>query len=486
MANSFVGSATGTNTIASMPAHQAGDLLLFFAFRDGNLTAPSLPSGYTNKLTKSDSYVDTSCRVGYKIAAHDHEDSGEWTNATSLICHVYRGVDQTTPLGGSSTYGHNDTGDNTIEYRAVTMTVTDGTSWLAGFVGHAAVNTNIQTAPTGMTNRSNVVDATDEAAGHDTNSGKTSWSRQTVSAGGTDSGWCSVVVEILAGSASTTISTTTKQIQLTSPAGAVNIGKTINAASQDIQLTTPAAQLGIGSGLNATTQQIELAAPASQIDLGVGLNAAIQQLQLSASAQIDTGSGINAAIGQLNTASPSAQIDTGVGINTAIRQLQVDTVTANILLQNDVEINTTIAQITLASPSAQIDVGTAINTAAGAINLDSLVSQLGIGSGINAAIAQIQLTTPAAQTGAEQIINTTSSTIYVDNIAAQIDIGTAIDAAIASMQLNSTTGYIFLGSNPNSSFTLTLKDYANVPLVLQEKSVTLALRDHGATLELLK
>ena len=209
MAISFVGSATGTNTIASMPAHQAGDLLLFFAFRDGSETAPSLPSGYTSKLTKSDGYIDTSCRVGYKIAAGGSETSGTWTNATSLICHVYRGVDQTTPLGGSSTYGHNNTGDNTIDYRTVTMTVTDGTSWLAGFVGHAAVNTNIQTAPTGMTNRTNVVDATDEAAGHDTNSGKTSWTTQTVSAGGTDSGWCSAVVEILAVSSVTVTQGTT-------------------------------------------------------------------------------------------------------------------------------------------------------------------------------------------------------------------------------------------------------------------------------------
>jgi len=145
MAISFVGSTTGTNSIASMPAHQAGDLLLFFAFRDGSETAPSLPSGYTSKLTKSDGYIDTSCRVGYKIAAGGSETSGEWTNATSLICHVYRGVDQTTPLGGSSTYGHNNTGNNTISYRVITMTDTSGASWVAGFAGHAATNTSLIT-----------------------------------------------------------------------------------------------------------------------------------------------------------------------------------------------------------------------------------------------------------------------------------------------------------------------------------------------------
>jgi len=206
MAISYIGSATGTNSIASMPAHQAGDLLLFFAFRDGSTTAPSLPSGYTNKLTKSESGLNVSCRVGYKIAASNSETSGTWTSATSLICQVYRGVDQTTPLGGSSSYNTTDAGyDNVIEYRTITMSNTSGSSWVAGFAGHEETNTSLETAPTGMVNRTNVVDATDEAAGHDTNGGVTSWSTQTVSAGGTLGGWCSAVVEILAGSTSTTL-----------------------------------------------------------------------------------------------------------------------------------------------------------------------------------------------------------------------------------------------------------------------------------------
>ena len=198
MAISYIGSATGTNSIASMPAHQAGDLLLFFAFRDGNVTAPSLPSDYTNILTGSDSDLVSSCRVGYKIAASGSETSGTWTNATGLICHVYRGVDQTTPIGGSKAYSYFDTGNNTVNYRVITMTDTSGASWVAGFAGHAATNTSLETAPTGMTNRTNVVDATDEAAGHDTNGGVTSWTTKTVSVGGTTASWCSAVVEILA------------------------------------------------------------------------------------------------------------------------------------------------------------------------------------------------------------------------------------------------------------------------------------------------
>ncbi|MBK7493609.1 MAG: hypothetical protein IPI17_17995 [Nitrosomonas sp.] len=31
-----------------MPSHQAGDLLIFFAYRDGSTTNPTLPAGFTS------------------------------------------------------------------------------------------------------------------------------------------------------------------------------------------------------------------------------------------------------------------------------------------------------------------------------------------------------------------------------------------------------------------------------------------------------
>jgi len=202
----YISSSTGTNSIGSMPTHQSGDLLLFFAYRDGSLTAPSLPSGYTSVLTKSDaSGADNSCRVGWKIATSGSETSGTWTNATSLLCHVYRGTDQTAPIGGTSTWSYGEAGTASIDYRTITMSVTNNTSWVVGFAGHRATDTSLQTPPTGMVNRTTVADATDEAAGHDTNRGVASWSTQTVSVGGTTNGWCSIVVEILAGSATQTL-----------------------------------------------------------------------------------------------------------------------------------------------------------------------------------------------------------------------------------------------------------------------------------------
>jgi hypothetical protein len=58
-----------------------------------------------------------------------------------------------------------------------------------------------------MTNRSDVVNATSEAAGHDTNGGVTSWSLQTVSVGGTSSGWFGSTVELIDPSSITPVNT---------------------------------------------------------------------------------------------------------------------------------------------------------------------------------------------------------------------------------------------------------------------------------------
>ncbi|MBK7493610.1 MAG: hypothetical protein IPI17_18000 [Nitrosomonas sp.] len=51
------------------------------------------------------------------------------------MCHVYRGVDQTTPLGASGGTTRTTQGTTTASYPTLTLTVSDGTSWIAGLVG---------------------------------------------------------------------------------------------------------------------------------------------------------------------------------------------------------------------------------------------------------------------------------------------------------------------------------------------------------------
>lgn len=183
----FVSQATATTTsISTMPTHKAGDLLLMFAYRNNNNTAPTLPAGWTN-ITNTGGNTN-SMRIAFKIAANASEASGTWTNATELNLHVYR---NTSGVGASDSRIGLGT---TLTYGGLTLQKTDGSSQVALFGGHRSTDTSISTPPTGTVLRSN----TARAAGFDTDGGVTSWSQQTVEVGGGSSGFVTGSVELLA------------------------------------------------------------------------------------------------------------------------------------------------------------------------------------------------------------------------------------------------------------------------------------------------
>lgn len=192
----FIGAATGT-TSATPPTHQPGDLIVAFPFRDGSATLPTLPTGQDWTSVLSPTGANTcSMRLAAKIADSSSEATGTFTSATSLIVHVYRprpGV--TLSIGAAASASGAST---TVSFPALALQDPSGNSYVAGFAGSRSVNTTLESPPTGMVNRSTVVDATDEAAGHDTNGGVTSWPLTTKAVGGTSSGWWGATVEIKA------------------------------------------------------------------------------------------------------------------------------------------------------------------------------------------------------------------------------------------------------------------------------------------------
>ena len=184
----YVGQASGVDS-AALPAHQAGDLILAFAFNNASTTAPTLPSGWTDIGVQS----GAACygRLSYKVASKNSETTGTWTAATTVIFLIYRGVDVKNITGLESALGGTAT---SVTYQASGFW--KGLSRVVAFVGHRSADTSIETPPTGL---SLVVDANDEAAAfHSTVDNYGDWPSTSVEVGGTASGWITFVLRLRA------------------------------------------------------------------------------------------------------------------------------------------------------------------------------------------------------------------------------------------------------------------------------------------------
>ncbi|RDE04691.1 hypothetical protein [Sphingomonas aracearum] len=197
MAISFVGAAAEGGSSVVLPPHQAGDLILVWSYQ-GTSNANTIPlaPGFTAAAAQSGTGANSqSSRLAYKIAASGAETAGEWTNAEEVIAHVYRGVDPSTPIGGTSTL--NATAD--VTFPAITMAVADGSSWIAAFAGWRTNNTNLGTATfPGLTQRGNIANSSaSRSTAFDTAAGVTSFPA-TSSGGATGFRYRTAAVELRA------------------------------------------------------------------------------------------------------------------------------------------------------------------------------------------------------------------------------------------------------------------------------------------------
>jgi hypothetical protein len=199
MAIAWINSASAEATTITIPSgYRVGDLMVIFAFRDGSTTNPSIPTGWTTITNTTDGTL-CSLSIGYKRCTSTSETSGTWTNATALVCSIYSGAITSASPFGAVAAGSGAT--NTVNYaaRALASSGVTGSSWFLGFAGHTSVDTTIETAPSGMTMRTNTAGATAEVAGFDTNGLATgNWPSTNVSVSGTASNWQTVVIELKA------------------------------------------------------------------------------------------------------------------------------------------------------------------------------------------------------------------------------------------------------------------------------------------------
>lgn len=177
MAISFINRVSSTGTSATWPAHQVGDLLIVFAYRN-TTTAPALPAGYT--LVNTNSGNVNSYTVGYKIATSTSEAFGTWSQAGIVTGHIYRGA-----LSVAANAGNTKAANAVADIPGLTLSYTDGTSWVVVFAGSRGTGTQGNTLNGSTTSRGTQVGTTAKTIGADTNGSVSSFVATTSSNNGT-------------------------------------------------------------------------------------------------------------------------------------------------------------------------------------------------------------------------------------------------------------------------------------------------------------
>lgn len=181
MTISYIGSAAAETTSVTLPSHQAGDLLLMWAYRASGTTRPVAPAGWTYATMRAN--VVQAATVAYKVAASASEISGTWTNAEAVAVAVYRDSANYLSIGGVNAVSAAAT--TNVQFVAIITPATQTTTlntmrtastWVVGCVGVVSNTSDVETPPSGMTNRVNLAGAGAlEVSIHDTNGDVTNW-----------------------------------------------------------------------------------------------------------------------------------------------------------------------------------------------------------------------------------------------------------------------------------------------------------------------
>jgi hypothetical protein len=148
-----IASASTNSTSITMPTHQAGDLLLCYAWRGEVTTLITVPAGWTNIIGTTGS--GHQIRMAWKIAASSSETSGTWTNATNGIeMMVYRNAAGPTDFNWMS---HQTARSSTITYPLLSsLQATDGRSWIVRGAKHDNTTNLTANTPAGYVGRTNI------------------------------------------------------------------------------------------------------------------------------------------------------------------------------------------------------------------------------------------------------------------------------------------------------------------------------------------
>jgi hypothetical protein len=189
---SNIGSVSANGSTITLPNDwQSGDLALVFAFRNGSLTAPTLPLTFTNITTYNPGGTSgASARLAYRFL-QTGDISFTFTNATEIQVIVLRGTATTNPVSKFVT--GSGISSNSMSYSALPGT-TLSSSWIVGFGGHRTA-TDVYTATASSMTIQSATTAT--KLGMHSLTGVTSFSQTNWSTVNASSTWITIVAEVL-------------------------------------------------------------------------------------------------------------------------------------------------------------------------------------------------------------------------------------------------------------------------------------------------
>lgn len=141
---SLVGNGTPSTTSVTLPTHTTGDVILIVAMRtaDGT-TVISTPASWN--AHSSDNVTNRRISLFWRTAPSAGTTATGFTNAERCVAWVFRGADQSDPIGD---YAYLIDGDSTsFDFAALTLERTNSTSWvcLAGGTRATTTSTTIDT-----------------------------------------------------------------------------------------------------------------------------------------------------------------------------------------------------------------------------------------------------------------------------------------------------------------------------------------------------
>ena len=261
-----VGSAIADGASVTIPAHQAGDLLVIFANRFDSTTIPTLPSGWTSAATKTG--TSRAGRVGYRVATGSGTTSGTWTGAQTTLVWVLR--------------DHGGIGAAAVDAATTlpALTLTGSSSWVGALQSGSEL---LPAVPSGMTSRANGY--YDRVA--DTNGTVSSWASQSAVDG------MHAAVEVLGNAASTTDADTITLTDTAAVAATLTASDTATAVESAAVLVLLA--LTDSDSATASDSSSGITAAAASTDTATGADAAAVVVTFRAVSSSDAATAVESA-----------------------------------------------------------------------------------------------------------------------------------------------------------------------------------------------